>query len=107
MATKAAMTLTAGSKADRKSAENTRFLRVNTQFLRSLVHIFGSRVMESKYGFQRKPGVDRKDIKERNNTMPRQREIPKINTVAVVYNGDKKTFDSENDPYTSERGQKP
>ena len=25
--------------------------------------------------------------------MPRQREIPKINTVAVVYNGDRKTFD--------------
>ncbi|MGN0633224.1 MAG: hypothetical protein ACI4JW_05065 [Oscillospiraceae bacterium] len=26
--------------------------------------------------------------------MPRQREIPKINTVAVVYNGDRKTFDT-------------
>ena len=63
--------------------------------------------MESKYGFRRKPGGDWKDIKERNNTMPRQREIPKINTVAVVYNGDRKAFDSENDPYTSERGQKP
>ena len=26
--------------------------------------------------------------------MPRQKEIPKINTVAVIYNGDRKTFDT-------------
>lgn len=26
--------------------------------------------------------------------MARQREIPKINTVAVVYNGDRKAFDT-------------
>lgn len=52
MASEAAMTLTADSKADRKSAENT-------QFLRRLVHIFGSRVMESKYVFRRKSGVAR------------------------------------------------
>jgi len=26
--------------------------------------------------------------------MPRQKEFPKINTVAVVYNGDRKTFDT-------------
>ena len=26
--------------------------------------------------------------------MPRQREIPKINTVAVVYNGETKAFDT-------------
>ena len=26
--------------------------------------------------------------------MPKQREIPKINTVAVVYNGDRKAFDT-------------
>ena len=26
--------------------------------------------------------------------MPKQREIPKINTVAVVYNGDTKAFDT-------------
>lgn len=58
MASEAAMTLTADSKADRKYAVNTQFLRVNTQFLRSLVHILGGRLMESKYGFQRKSGVE-------------------------------------------------
>ena len=26
--------------------------------------------------------------------MPKQREIPKINTVAVVYNGNRKAFDT-------------
>ena len=26
--------------------------------------------------------------------MPRQREIPKINSVTVIYNGDGKTFDT-------------
>lgn len=26
--------------------------------------------------------------------MPRQREIPKINSVTVIYNGDSKTFDT-------------
>lgn len=26
--------------------------------------------------------------------MPRHKEIPKINTVAVIYNGDRKTFDT-------------
>lgn len=26
--------------------------------------------------------------------MPRQRELPKINTVAVIYNGDTKAFDT-------------
>ena len=26
--------------------------------------------------------------------MPRQREIPKINSVTIIYNGDTKTFDT-------------
>lgn len=26
--------------------------------------------------------------------MPRQREIPRINSVTVIYNGDKKSFDT-------------
>ena len=31
---------------------------------------------------------------EGDNTMPRQREIPKIKSVTVIYNGDTKTFDT-------------
>lgn len=26
--------------------------------------------------------------------MPRQREIPRINSVTIIYNGDKKSFDT-------------
>jgi hypothetical protein len=31
---------------------------------------------------------------ERDKKVPRKREIPKINTVTVIYNGDRKTFDT-------------
>ena len=44
--------------------------------------------------FKNQRKSNRNDIKERDNTMPRQKEFPKINTVAVVYNGDRKTFDT-------------
>lgn len=37
---------------------------------------------------------NRKDSKEGDKNMPRQREIPKINSVTVIYNGDGKTFDT-------------
>lgn len=50
---------------------------------------------ELSSGFQNEKSIEHgNDSKERDNTMPRQREIPKINTVAVVYNGDRKTFDT-------------
>ena len=35
-----------------------------------------------------------RDIDNINKNMPRQREIPKINSVTVIYNGDGKTFDT-------------
>ena len=35
-----------------------------------------------------------KDSKEGDNPMPRQREIPRINSVTIIYNGDKKSFDT-------------
>ena len=37
---------------------------------------------------------NRKDSKEGDNPMPRQREIPRIKSVTVIYNGDKKSFDT-------------
>ena len=37
---------------------------------------------------------NRKDSKEGDSTMPKQREIPKIKSVTVIYNGDTKTFDT-------------
>lgn len=44
MASEAAMTFTADSKADRKVPKIRRFST-------GLVHVFGGRLMESKYGF--------------------------------------------------------
>ena len=44
--------------------------------------------------FKNQRKSNRNDIKERDNTMPRQKEFPRINSVTIIYNGDKKSFDT-------------